>query len=84
MKQKNIDLHNCCHCEIRWRMFKGKSDPTPGLFCRNHDIFLDWLKTEDANLLIDNGIQESPYLERKKSKKIKHKTPSFIKWTRKK
>lgn len=73
MKQKNIELHNKCQCEIRWRMFKGKHKPTAGLFCKFHDVFLDWLKDEDANLLIDSGITESAYLERKKPKTKKFK-----------
>lgn len=77
MKQKNIELHNKCQCEIRWRMFKNKNEPTPGLFCKFHDVFLDWLSIEDATLLIDNGINEAPYLERKKPKKNKSKTKFY-------
>lgn len=73
MKQKNIELHNRCQCEIRWRMFKGKDKPTAGLFCKFHDVFLDWLRDEDATLLIDSGIRESAYLERKKPKRKKAK-----------
>ena len=73
MKQKNIELHSLCQCEIRWRMFKGKDKPTAGLFCKFHDVFLDWLRDEDATLLIDSGIRESAYLERKKPKRKKVK-----------
>jgi hypothetical protein len=55
-------------------MFKGKTSATPGLFCRHHDVFLDWLPFEDANYLIDQGvIKEAPYLVRKKPKRAKPK-----------
>ena len=83
MKNKNIDLHNKCQCEIRWRQFKGKTEFTPGLFCSNHNVFLDWLSLVDANLLIDNGIKEAPYLDRKKPKKQPAKT-GFYKIPKKK
>jgi hypothetical protein len=84
MKLKNIDLHNLCQCEIRWKQFKNKDKPTAGLFCKHHDVFLDWLRDEDATLLIEGGINEGPYLIRKKPKKARsNKVPSFIKWTRK-
>lgn len=77
MKQTNIDLHNFCNCEIRWRQFKGRSTATAGLFCSDHDVFLDWLKDHQADQLIQDGIKMSPYLDRKKSKKTKAKRSSF-------
>lgn len=77
MKLKNIDLHNQCQCEIRWKQFKNKNEPTPGLFCSFHDVFLDWLRYEDAIVLIDNGTKESPYLERKKPKKKAKKSKYY-------
>lgn len=58
-------------------MFKGKDKPTPGLFCSNHDVFLDWLSVEDATLLIDNGLKESAYSTRKKPKRKKSKTSRY-------
>ena len=69
MQPKHIDRHNQCQCEIRYRYFKGKDKPTPGLFCTHHDVFLDWLKPKLADELIQNGVKVAPYLERKKSKK---------------
>lgn len=79
MKPKNIDRHNQCECEIRWKQFKNKNDATPGLFCSFHDVFLDWLRYEDAIVLIDNGTKEAPYLERKKPKKKNNKTKYYQK-----
>lgn len=68
MKQTNIERHNRCQCEIRYRSFKGKDELTPGLFCSFHDVFLDWLNRDVANELIQNGIKVAPYIERKKPK----------------
>lgn len=68
MKQKNIDLHNRCQCEIRYRPFRSKPVPTPGLFCQQHDVFLDWLSQDIATELISEGVTVAPYIERKKSK----------------
>lgn len=73
MKQKNIELHNKCQCEIRWKQFKGKATPTAGLFCKFHDVFLDWLNDSIATELIESGISEGPYLIRKKPKRKKPK-----------
>lgn len=77
MKQQNIDRHNQCQCEIRYRSFRGKDKPTPGLFCIHHDVFLDWLRDDIATELIDNGLQVSPYLERKKPKKKSTKSKYY-------
>jgi len=83
MKEKNIHLHNRCQCEIRWRQFKNKTEPTAGLFCKHHDVFLDWLSTQDATLLIDNGINQTPYHDRKTAKKNKAKKSLFYKIAKK-
>ena len=71
MTPKNIQLHNHCECAIRWRLFRGHLDPTPGLFCVKHDAFIDWLTKEMAYLLIDSGVREEIYKPRVKSKKPK-------------
>ena len=81
MKKENIDKHNQCQCEIRWRQFKNKSELTPGLFCQRHDVFLDWLKIEHANVLISLGTSQAPYSERKHTKP-KKSTPQYVKWVR--
>ena len=54
-------------------MFKGKDKPTAGLFCKFHDVFLDWLSDDIATELINSGISEGPYLIRKKPKRKKPK-----------
>jgi hypothetical protein len=77
MKQTNIDRHYQCQCEIRYRSFRGKDKLTPGLFCSHHDVFLDWLKDDIANELIQIGIKVTPYLERKKPKKNAKKSKYY-------
>jgi hypothetical protein len=80
MRQTDIEKHNNCQCDIRWRIFSGRTEPVPGLFCRNHDAFLEWLTTKDALALIESGIQETPYIMRKKTKKLKQKASRRNKW----
>jgi len=77
MKTKNIDRHNLCKCEIRYRQFTGKHELTPGLFCSKHDVFLDWLNRDIAMELIDSGIPVAPYIDRKEAKKIKQAKSKF-------
>lgn len=51
---------------IRWKLFKNKSFPTPGLFCMCHNQFLDWLPEKTAFNLIDEfDIPEEPWIEKK-------------------
>lgn len=80
MRQKDIEKHDNCQCDIRWRIFSGQSEPVPGLFCRNHDAFLQWLTVTDAYALIDTGVQETPYIARTKKKKPKQKASPKNKW----
>lgn len=76
MKENLAQIHKNCEMSIRWKMFTGKSFPTPGLFCRCHDAFLDWLPENIAFDLIDNhGVIEEIYTERKK----KNAKPSLSK-----
>lgn len=77
MKTNNIDAHDACECEIRYRQFKNKITPTPGLFCSKHDVFLDWLKDSKATELIQDGVKVAPYTPRKKSKKNAKKTKYY-------
>jgi hypothetical protein len=44
--------HKDCPLNIRWRLFKNQSKPTPGLFCSCHNIRLRWLNFEQADELI--------------------------------
>jgi hypothetical protein len=80
MKQKNIELHNKCQCELRSRHFKGKDTPTPGLFCSDHDVFLDWLSRDIADELIQHGVPVTPYHERPKRKKNRATRTHYQQW----
>lgn len=82
MKIENIEKHDNCECEIRYRQFRGRDYLTPGLFCRYHDVFIDWLKVDKATELIQDGIPVTPYLDRNKTKKSRKQTSAYIKWHR--
>lgn len=74
MKESVANKHKNCPVVIRYKMFGKTGIATPGLFCKCHDVFLDWLPREVASELIDSGqVQEEPYLRRPK-KKNKPKT----------
>ena len=53
MIESIANKHYDCQMAIRWKLFKGKTSPTPGLFCSCHDVFLDWLPNKLAYELID-------------------------------
>jgi hypothetical protein len=80
MKWQNIEKHNNCQCDIRYRKFSGRQEPVPGLFCRNHGTFLDWLSQSDADILISSGVQIAEYKIKKKTKKPKVKSKNKPKW----
>lgn len=64
--------HQNCELSIRWKLFKNKIYPTPGLFCKCHDTFLDWLPQDIAFDLIDNHkMEEERWVDRKKKTKPK-------------
>ena len=72
MKQDIAEIHSNCEMSIRWKLFKNKTSPTPGLFCRCHNSFLDWLPESVAFDLIDNHkVIEEIYTSRPKKKKKK-------------
>ena len=69
MKTDVSNTHNRCEISIRWKLFKTRTDPTPGLFCRCHGVFLDWLNDSVALDLIDNHkVPVEPWIELKKKK----------------
>lgn len=76
MKPQNIEKHNNCQCEIRYRKFSGREDLVPGLYCSTHGTFLDWLNKGFAKELIATGVQVKPYKPKEKKRKPKVK-PSF-------
>lgn len=61
MKNTDYQLHQQCRCEIRYRLFSGRPAATPGLFCREHDHFLEWLTDSAARLLRDRGVPVMPW-----------------------
>ena len=75
MRPEAIKKHATCNFSIRWKMFKGRTSPTPGLFCICHNTLLDWLPDQVAHELIDvDHLPVEPYIEKKKNKKPKHLT----------
>jgi hypothetical protein len=68
MKQKSIEKHHNCQCEIRYRKFSGMQDLVPGLYCSTHGTFLDWLNKEFAKQLIASGLQVADFKDKKKNK----------------
>lgn len=68
MTPRQIQLHNHCQCSIRWNLFKGRNEPTPGLFCKRHNTWIQWLKDHEALALIDSGVQEEIYMPKKRFK----------------
>jgi hypothetical protein len=67
MQAKAIEKHATCELSIRWKLFKGRTTPTPGLFCMCHDVCLDWLPDTVAHELIEvDKLPVEPYIIRKK------------------
>ena len=79
MKTDLSNAHNRCEMSIRWKLFKTRPTPTPGLFCRCHGVFLDWLKDEVAFDLIDN--HKIPVEEWSEAKK--KADPTTLSWREK-
>jgi hypothetical protein len=63
MTPKQIRLHDRCQCSIRWKLFQGKLEPTPALFCKEHNAWIQWLKDHEALALIDSGLEEEIYIK---------------------
>ncbi len=77
MRKDIAEEHMNCQLEIRWKLFKGQVIPTAGLFCSEHNVFLDWLNPDIAYQLIDvDGIQVGSWQE--KIKKNKEKKPKVL------
>jgi hypothetical protein len=75
-----FELHQNCPLSIRWKLFRNKKSPTPGLFCSCHDTFLDWLPDHIAYELIDvDRIPVEMYTERKKKKRAKPSDSKVLK-----
>lgn len=53
MIESVANKHKDCQLAIRWKLFKGRTTPTPGLFCSCHDALLDWIPDDLAYELID-------------------------------
>lgn len=85
MQVKLVNEHQHCPMSIRWKLFRNKTSPTPGLFCSCHDVFLDWLPDDIAYELIDNEkVPVEIYTERKKKKKSKPSGQNKLKARQKK
>jgi hypothetical protein len=67
MKEQVGNTHNNCTISIRWKLYKGHNLPTPALFCKCHNKFLDWINPNIAYDLIDNHHIEVEPWEKKLS-----------------
>lgn len=61
MHPRNEKKHDNCQVCIKWKLFRGASTITPGLFCREHDKLLRWLPWNTAQVLIAAGVPELSY-----------------------
>lgn len=69
MKEDIAKIHEHCQMSVRWKSIKGQQHPRPGLFCQEHDVYLDWLTPQVAYELIDSQqVTEEQWRERKKRK----------------
>jgi hypothetical protein len=69
MKQEVMEQHLCCQLSVRWKSVKNKTTPRPGLFCKDHNTYLDWLTDQMAYELIDvDHIPVEPWVDKKKAK----------------
>jgi hypothetical protein len=85
MIESVANKHYGCQMAIRWKLFRGKTSPTPGLFCSCHDVFLDWLPEKLAYELIDvHHLPVETYVERKKKPKPSLSNEKYLKTRQKK
>lgn len=73
MDTKTFERHQDCPLSIRWKKFRNRDWPVPGLFCQCHDRLLDWLPENIAYELIDQDkmpVEEyKPRIKKKYGKK---------------
>jgi hypothetical protein len=62
MDERTYQKHKDCDTVIIWRPFKNQSWPVPGLYCKQHLKWQQWLTVEQADQLIAEGIEVvAPY-----------------------
>ena len=69
--------HNRCTCEIRYKPW-ANNRLVPGLVCADHNLWIEWLKDDVAQELIDSGVTVAPWRELTKQPK-KSKTKRVLK-----
>jgi len=55
--EKVLDKHNEHGVVIIPRMFKGRLDPVPGLYCEDCNKWIKWLTIDEASDLLDAGVE---------------------------
>lgn len=69
MRNTTFQKHSTCSCSIRYKMFSN-GEYTPALVCDNHNVYIDWLKREDADMLHkEMNIPIKTWVDKKKKKK---------------
>ena len=70
MNDYHMKRHCDCQLSIRWKLFKGDTEPTPALACSDHNEFIQWLPQKIAYELIDvDKLPVEPYVKYNKPKK---------------
>lgn len=79
MNDYHMKRHCDCQLSIRWKLFKGDTEPTPALSCKDHNEFIQWLTHKVAYELIDiDGVPVEPYQKYNKPKKNKKRQKQSI------
>ena len=85
MIESVANKHSDCQLAIRWKLFRGKTFPTPGLYCSCHNTFLDWLPENLAYELIDvHHLPVETYVEKKRKPKPSPSNEKYLKTRQKK
>lgn len=57
MDERTYQKHKDCDTVIIWKEFKNQSWPVPGLYCKQHLKWQQWLTVEQADELIAAGVE---------------------------
>jgi hypothetical protein len=77
MKEEIYNKHK--HCEVVIRYKHTAYQQMCGMYCKKHNKFIDWIKRDIANELVnDTSIQVEPWLDLKSNKSKRNNTKSYL------
>lgn len=79
MKDEVAAKHSNCQLCIRYKEYKGQHRSVPGLFCKTHNVFLDWLTDSIAVDVIRLGVDVEPWKTKQPKQKKKKRSTKFKK-----